>query len=82
MPLPVTAMVAMVGLTACSGGTDVEEVTTDNELIPAEVGVIPIGDIAPIYVSQRSSYSSITEHHYNKSSIFLSALAFLIIRSK
>jgi len=53
MQLSIVAIATMFGLTACSGGAEVEEATTDNELTPVEVGVIPISDVAPIYLGQQ-----------------------------
>ena len=49
-----TATAALLALTACGGGdADTDSGGADGELIPVEVGVIPIGDVASIYVGQR-----------------------------
>lgn len=46
-----TATAALLALTACGGGD--ADSAADGELIPVEVGVIPIGDVASIYVGQQ-----------------------------
>jgi len=51
--LAATATAALVGLTACGNGETAESAEGDGELIPVEVGVIPIGDVASIYVGQQ-----------------------------
>src|SRR5690625_2317300 len=51
--LAATATAALVGLTACGSGEANESAAGDGELIPVEVGVIPIGDVASIYVGQQ-----------------------------
>lgn len=47
-----TAAAAMLALTAC-GGDNSGDSGADGELTPVEVGVIPIGDVASIYVGQQ-----------------------------
>src|SRR5690625_5745291 len=47
-----TASAALVGLTACGNGESAAGTEGDGELIPVEVGVIPIGGVASIYVGQ------------------------------
>ena len=51
-PIGLTAAAAMLALTAC-GGDDSGDIGADGELTPVEVGVIPIGDVASIYVGQQ-----------------------------
>lgn len=47
-----SALVGLLGLTACANG-DAGAEGADGELTPIEVGVIPIGDVASIYVGQQ-----------------------------
>lgn len=48
-----SAAVGLLALTACGGSADEAESGADGELIPVEVGVIPIGDVASIYVGEQ-----------------------------
>lgn len=48
-----TATAALLTLSACGGGEAEDASGADGELIPVEVGVIPIGDVASIYVGQK-----------------------------
>ncbi len=48
-----TATAALLALTACGSGDTESDAAADGDLIPVEVGVIPIGDVASIYVGQR-----------------------------
>lgn len=48
-----TATVALLTLSACGGGDTEANADADGGLTPVEVGVIPIGDVASIYVGQR-----------------------------
>lgn len=48
------AVAGLLAFTACGDeATDGDEASGDGELIPVEVGVIPIGDVASIYVGEK-----------------------------
>lgn len=53
MALSSFAVAGLLALTACSDGATDGEASGNNELIPVEVGVIPIGDVASIYVGEK-----------------------------
>ena len=50
-----TATAAALTLSACGNG-EADQSAADGELIPIEVGVIPIGDVASIYVGQLEGF--------------------------
>lgn len=48
-----TATAALLALSACGNGEPARGEAGEGDLIPVEVGVIPIGDVASIYVGQQ-----------------------------
>ena len=54
LPLFTSAAIAgLLTLSACGGSSDDATEGADGDLTPVEVGVIPIGDVASIYVGQQ-----------------------------
>src|SRR5699024_9311694 len=54
LPLFISAATAgLLTLSACGGSSNDATEGTDGDLTPVEVGVIPIGDVASIYVGQQ-----------------------------